>query len=396
MSPSRALLGEVAELVRGITFKPADIVKLGDSGSVVCLRTKNVQIDLDLDDLFAVPVRHVRRPAQYLQPGDILISSANSWNLVGKCSWVPKLPWPASFGGFVTALRPKTELLDRRYLYHWFNSSRTQRLVRSFGQRTTNISNLDLDRCRSMDIPLPPVQEQQRIAAALDAADALRARRRQAQDKLDALTHAIFVDMFGDPRSVGRWPLQPLGSMCSSILGKMLDSKRQTGKHSRPYMRVANIQWFAIDLADVATMDFAPAERSKYLLAPDDVLVCEGGYPGRAAVWRGEIEECYFQKALHRCRPREGTSTGDFIATLLYALDVRGGLRGHRSSSTIAHLTGVKLKNMQVICPPFSLQQRFSTLVRHSIDLRSELLRSMARHDVLFASLQQRAFRGEL
>ncbi|MDA8848267.1 restriction endonuclease subunit S, partial [bacterium] len=143
-------LGEVAEFVRGITFKPDDVVPVGEPGSVACMRTKNVQTELDLSDVYAVDARFVKRPDQYLQYGDVLISTANSWNLLGKCSWVDDLPYESSFGGFITALRPTGKDLDRRFLYHWFNYSKTQQLLRSFGRKTTNISNLPLDRCRKM------------------------------------------------------------------------------------------------------------------------------------------------------------------------------------------------------------------------------------------------------
>ena len=143
-------LGEVASFVRGITFKPDDVLPLGSSGTVGCMRTKNVQAELDLDDVWAVPESLVPRDEQMLRGGDILISSANSWNLVGKCSWVPELPYASSFGGFVAVLRPTSDKLDSRFLYRWFSSTRMQALVRSFGRQTTNISNLDIQRCRDL------------------------------------------------------------------------------------------------------------------------------------------------------------------------------------------------------------------------------------------------------
>lgn len=94
-------LGDVAEFVRGITFKPADVEALGASGSIACMRTANVQAELDLVDVWAVPEAFCRRDEQRLRRGDLLVSTANSWNLVGKCAWVGDLPWPSTFGGFV-------------------------------------------------------------------------------------------------------------------------------------------------------------------------------------------------------------------------------------------------------------------------------------------------------
>lgn len=92
MTYPTAQLGDVADIIRGITFKPDDLISVDETGAVVCFRTKNVQAQLDQDDLIAIPKSFVRRKDQFVGQHDILVSSANSWNLVGKCSYVPKNP----------------------------------------------------------------------------------------------------------------------------------------------------------------------------------------------------------------------------------------------------------------------------------------------------------------
>lgn len=111
-----ATLGDIAEFIRGITFKPDDVVPSGTSGSVRCMRTKNVQAEIDLSDVWSVDSRFVKRVNQYLQTGDLLVSSANNWNLMGKCCWVPEEARGSTFGGFISALRPNRERVDPRYL----------------------------------------------------------------------------------------------------------------------------------------------------------------------------------------------------------------------------------------------------------------------------------------
>src|SRR5262249_3687403 len=125
------------------------------------------------------------------------------------CCWVPDLPWRATFGGFISVLRGDPEKLERRYLYHWFSSPRIQAIVRSFGQQTTNISNLNIDRCLQLPFPLPPLPDQRRIAAILAKADELRAKRRATLAQLDTLTRSIFRERFvrtldGPPVDVAR------------------------------------------------------------------------------------------------------------------------------------------------------------------------------------------------
>ena len=196
---SAVRLVDHATLIRGITFKPVDKCDPGDEGAVVCMRTKNVQATLDASDLIAVPSRLVKNPEKMLSTGDILVSSANSWNLVGKCCQVPKLQYPSTAGGFISILRPKTKKLESSYLYRWFSWGEIQRKLRSFANQTTNISNLDHKKTLELQIPLPPLAEQKRIAGILDAADALRAKRREALAQLDTLIQSTFLDMFGDP-----------------------------------------------------------------------------------------------------------------------------------------------------------------------------------------------------
>jgi type I restriction enzyme S subunit len=248
-----------------------------------------------------------------------------------------------------------------------------------------------------MEIPLPPIEEQRRIAAVLDAADALRTKRRQALAKLDTLTQAIFIDLFGNPRTNARgWDLVPFEKLCPSHLGKMLDQKQQTGQHVRPYLRNMNVRWFEFNLHDLARMDFNEMARAKYLLHPGDVLICEGGEPGRAAVWIGELSECYFQKALHRGAPNRDLTTSEFVVHLLSRLASLGGLVDHISSATIAHLTGKRLKSMEVIAPPLELQQLFGEQVKAVEAIQRRANMSLGSLEAFFASLQQRAFRGDL
>ena len=116
MSMLSSPLGDVAQFIRGIAFKPDDKIDVEMPGAVVCMRTKNVQENLDQDDLIAVPDSFVRRKEQYLREGDILVSTANSWELVGKGCWVPKLKYRATAGGFISILRSNIEKVDSRYL----------------------------------------------------------------------------------------------------------------------------------------------------------------------------------------------------------------------------------------------------------------------------------------
>jgi type I restriction enzyme S subunit len=99
------------------------------------------------------------------------------------------------------------------------------------------------------------------------------------------------------------WAFTTLGEIAETRLGKMLSKKARMGNGSRPYLRNKNVQWGRIELDDVLEMDFTEAELERFGVLAGDLLVCEGGEVGRAAIWRGQLEWIGYQKALHRVRP---------------------------------------------------------------------------------------------
>ena len=215
--------------------------------------------------------------------------------------------------------------------------------------------------------------------------------------QLDRLTQAIFIEMFGNPvRNTKDWQVYAFDFICPTRLGKMLDQKQQTGLHSRKYLRNANVQWFRFDLSDVLEMDFDETARDVFRLQNGDLLICEGGEPGRAAIWRNQMSECYYQKALHRGRPNPELATPEYLAWLLWFFAKGGGLSDHVTSSTIAHLTGEKLKAMKIPVPPLALQNEFVVQANEVQEVKKQLETAVTQSDNLFASLQHRAFRGEL
>lgn len=291
----------------------------------------------------------------------------------------------------ILPIRPG-EGLDRNYLVHYLRQPTVIGLAAS--QATgANLPRLSPRVLEAFEIPLPPLPEQRRIAAILDNADALRTKRRHTLALLDDLTKSVFHDMFGE---LTQWPIHKFGDVCETRLGKMLDAKQQTGEHQRPYLRNANVQWFRFDLDDVLSMDFDAKSRALLQLQPWDLLICEGGEPGRCAVWRGQIAECYYQKALHRARPNTRLAHPEFIAHQMWHLAHSGALSDYVTSATIAHLTGEKLKQLPLAVPPLPLQKEFATRVAAINAERTAAQRSLDTLDELFASLQSRAFSGQL
>lgn len=349
---------------------------------------------LDKSNRFMTGEKAAKLKCTYLEKGDILV--ARMPDPLGRACQFPGDQRKCVTVVDVCILRPDEMVANAAYVTHILNTDGVRRQLDKFIKGTTRqrISRTNLEQ---IHIPLPPVPEQRRIAAILDQADALRAKRREALAQLDRLTQSLFIEMFGDPVSNPRdWPLLSFEKVCPTRLGKMLDQKQQTGKHLRKYLRNANVQWFRFDLTDVLEMDFDDSSRGTFRLLNGDILICEGGEPGRAAIWRDEIAECYYQKALHRGRPNPELATPEYIVWLLWFLAARGGLSDHVTSATIAHLTGEKLKAMKIPVPSLSEQHEFVKLLNALMESRNRLGQSSTELDALFASLQHRAFRGEL
>jgi type I restriction enzyme, S subunit len=255
------------------------------------------------------------------------------------------------------------------------------------------VKHLSSEKLKDEVIELPPLTEQKWIASLLARADRLRQLRRTAHDLSDALLQSVFLEMFGHVRvNDKKWELAKFEDVCETRLGKMLDDKTQTGKHKRPYLRNFNVRWDRLDLSDIAEMDFDEKDRKKFRLQYGDVLICEGGEVGRAAIWRNEMEECYFQKALHRARPNSKLANPEYIVHLLWWMAQTGGLIDSTSQVTFAHLTGEKLKELVIPVPPLSLQEEFAGVVARVEQMRSRQAESERQVEELFESLLAESF----
>src|SRR4051794_11431151 len=151
------------------------------------------------------------------------------------------------------------------------------------------------------------------------------------------------------------WQHKRIGEIAAHSLGKMLDKAKNKGE-PRPYLRNLNVRWFDFDLSDVLEMRFLPEEEAKYTVAKGDLVVCEGGYPGRAAIWDYD-EQIYFQKALHRIRFYE-PHHAKWCLYYLYAKDLDGTLKQHFNGAGIQHFTGEALAKFELPVPPSPDLQR--------------------------------------
>jgi type I restriction enzyme, S subunit len=160
-------LKEVAHIERGITFPASAKQNLPFEGGIACLRTANVQFEVDWDDLIYVSRKYVKKEEKLLRESDILISMANSYELVGKVSFVPRVKENSSFGGFIAAIRTNTAILPK-FLFYQLRTTAVQSEMRKSSSQTVNIANLSLSRLYPISIRLAPLPVQERIVAEIE------------------------------------------------------------------------------------------------------------------------------------------------------------------------------------------------------------------------------------
>ena len=307
---------------------------------------------------------------------------------------------PATTNQAIVGLIPTTNEIHIRYVRHFLDSAIVQLSAQGRGVAQNNINSTIL---KALEIPIPhkngkpDLAEQKRIAAILDKADAIRRKRRQALQLTDDFLRSLFLDMFGDPVTNPKgWEVAELGSIAQSRLGKMLDTKKQTGNSSCPYLANINVQWGRFVFEELRQMDFSEADKEEFKLINGDVLVCEGGEVGRSAIWRNQKANVFFQKALHRIRLDQNKVLPEYFLYYMWFMSKHNGFKDYTTSATIAHLTGVKLKTLSVPIPDLNLQKIFQQIHYKLNKINKALDKCAAESKNLFASLQQRAFKGEL
>ena len=299
----------------------------------------------------------------------------------------------------IIPILPK-EGMSRDYLFYFL---RTPDIVNLATSRCSgaNLPRLGPKQLASFQIPLPPFAEQKRLAGILDAADALRAKRREALTQLDTLLQATFLDMFGDPvtNPMG-WKETPFGDIATDTkLGLVRSSKEFGWDFGIPYVRMNAVTDDGYFLPDKVQSTHADEEEVEvFALRPGDFLFNTRNSKelvGKVCVFPGP-EGWLFNNNLMRVRFRADVEPW-VIAMQFRFRRVQRELEKRKSGTTSVFAVYWKsLRTLPVLVPPSDLQHRFAAIVESVEQQKARQRTHLTELDTLFASLQSRAFRGNL
>lgn len=387
-------LGEIAEVIRGVTYQKHALLPEGHPDGIALLRATNVQGQfVDYENPVTVP-RSMVKDSQMLRPGDVLVaSSSGSESVVGKNSMVVD-HIAATFGAFCTVVRPSG--VNPRFLAHFLGSLQVRQRWRAVA-KGSNINNLRSSEIVGTPVPLPPLEEQRRIVAELEDQlghlDATRTQLTQAETQLEQLRASTLNNYFGSGTQRVSWDMIPLGSL-------VLEQRKLVTPEPEVEYEVWAVTAYANGSPDVSYG--REIKSSKQIVEPGDVLISKIN-PRINRVW--QVTESHLPQIASTewlsCRVRDATQVDtDYLVRFLQSPVFRNWIAASSSSVTGSHSRAKSreiLKQM-VPVPPLDEQRRIVAELEDQLGrlnaTSTQLAQTENQFEQLRASVLHRAFSG--
>lgn len=398
MSWTTAPLNEISDVIRGVTFSKSDAVNTPGPGLVPVLRAGNISDTLDTSGGLVFVDEARVSTKQRLQPEDIVVcTSSGSATVLGKSALL-EYEWEGTFGAFLATVRTDKSVADPRFVSHYLRSP----LFRKWASNSAGIGikNIRASDFKQVKIPLPPLEEQKRIAGILDQADALRRLRTRALEKLNALGQAIFHEMFVE-RSDPSWSDFLVDELVTNARTGPFGSQLLVSEFVEKGIPVLGIDNVVQNKFVWAKERFITEEKyedlKRYTVLPGDVLITIMGTCGRCAVVPDEMPTAINTK--HICcltLDRKLIEPKFLQSAFLRHPSVLKQLGVQAKGAVMPGLNMGIIKGLTLQVPPIDLQLEYVRKLNQATVEISNQNSSLRQIEILFASLQHRAFRGEL
>jgi len=350
-----------------------------------------------------VPATETQIDKLSLVSGDVLFNCTNSPAMVGKSAYFTGADERVLFSNHFYRIRVSESKLDPSYLTRSLRWHFERGTFRSMCNAWVNQATVRRDDLQKLKVPLPPLPEQRRIAAILDKADALRAKRREAIAKLDQLLQSVFLDMFGDPVTNPKgWPTARAGEVFSEFVGgKNVACPDESGSPYR-ILKVSAVtrKTYLPHESKPAPSDFSPPAST--LVQAGDLLFSRANtselVAATAYVWSTPknmvLPDKLWKLILGSNQDVDVMYIWELFKNESFRRDLAKTASG--TSGSMKNISKSKLRQVTLLMPPFEIQEKFGKICR-TIHAQIKLLADAeAKAEKTFVSLQQRAFSGQL
>lgn len=370
ISVRTAGLGDLCEFIRnGMNIKQN---RSGDGLPITRIETIS-DGKIDLTRVGYAGLNNGEASKWVLQEGDILFSHINSVEHIGKCALYEGSGQPLIHGMNLLCLRPRRERLNPKYAKWLLKSPEFRAKILPFINKAVNQASISTTNLKSIEVSIPHLDEQKRVAAILDKADELRRLRQRAIERVGQLGQSIFYEMFGDPTTNPKnLPRLPLGDIIRVSSGDGLTAEKMNGGKIPVYGGNGINGWH----------DEHNTERDTIVIGRVGVY-CGAVHVTESSAWVTD-------NALIVTKKRQ-IDTSYLAAALRYA-----NLNQYAGRSAQPLVSGTRIYPVVILVPSSELQQEFDRRISVCCNEGGRLVHALKQTDYLFASLQQRAFRGEL
>ena len=341
---------------------------------------------IDKSDRFLTSAKARALGCTFLKPGDVVV--ARMPDPLGRACIFPGDSKPSVTVVDVCIIRPDPRSHDARWLMHCLNAPTSRNQIAGYALGTTR-SRISRGNLGKIKIPLPPLAEQRRIAEVLDRAQALRAKRRSALARFESLTQSLFLDLFGDPATNPKgWPHKTLFDLARVVTGGTPPSAMANMFDGPiPFVTPGDLE---SDEPVKRSLTAAGAQESRTVRAGSTLVCCIGATIGKMGIaraqnafnqqlnaveWSGEVDDIYGYATLRFFKPT---------------------IKAWGASTTLPILKKSSFEQIEIPVPPLALQQEFARRFQATEKLRATHKGALGELDELFASLQHRAFEGDL
>ncbi|NLL06925.1 MAG: restriction endonuclease subunit S [Clostridiaceae bacterium] len=391
-------LGDYIEQIRGVSYQPTDLMETLSENSIALLRANNIQEDgLNFEDIVYVSRDRVSKN-QIIRSGDILVcTSSGSKNLVGKAAQ-SKENIGMTFGAFCKVVR--TDKIYPRFLGHFFCSPLYRKEI-SYLSTGANINNIRNEHIDGLEIVLPSIEEQKKIAEILDKASNLISLRKKQTEKMDLLIKARFIEMFGDPESnPKKWPVKKIADVIeeSPQNGLYKPASDYTNDGSGiPILRIdAFYDGKVTNFRYLKRLNCTEKELELYQLHEGDIVINRVNsieYLGKCALIKGLLENTVFESNMMRFKVKDNILNPFFVTKLLCTKHLYNQIISHaKKAVNQASINQKDVQDFEIYVPPKDLQDAFAEFVEYIEAQELELKNGLEKLELTYKALMQQYF----